>query len=103
VLSEPESRLAYRLIRRLRPRITIWFHQPLAVVDESGGSLAVERSYAEAVGLPLRRLSRYHGSAASWQNTHLPRTTAFVVELPPGAPTPAQTARYRDGILALAQ
>jgi murein peptide amidase A len=103
VLSEPESRIAYRLILRLRPRITIWFHQPLAVVDESGGSVAVERRYAQAIGLPLRRLPRYHGSAASWQNARLPTTTAFVVELPPGRPSAAQVARYRDGVVALAQ
>jgi len=103
VLSEPESRIAYRLILRLRPRITIWFHQPLGVVDQSGGSLAIERRYAESSGLPLRRLPRYHGSAVSWQNTRLPDTTAFVVELPPGTPTATQVARYRDGVLALAQ
>ena len=103
VLSEPESRIAYRLILRLRPSITIWFHQPLRLVDESGGSLAVERRYARAVGLPLRRLSRYHGSASSWQNTRLRGTTAFVVELPAGPTTPAEAARYRDGVLALAQ
>ncbi len=102
VLSEPESRIAYRLILRLRPRITIWFHQPLALVDESGGSVAVERRYAQVVGLPLRRLPRYHGSATSWQNTRLSTTTAFVVELPPGTPTAAQVARYRDGVVALA-
>jgi murein peptide amidase A len=103
VLSEPESRIAYRLILRLRPRITIWFHQPLRVVDQSGGSVIVERRYARAVGLPLRRLPRYHGSAASWQNTRLRGTTAFVVELPSGRPTPGQAARYRDGVLALAR
>src|SRR4051812_46309937 len=45
-LSEPESRIAHALIARLRPTITIWFHQPLGVVDESGGSLAVERRFA---------------------------------------------------------
>jgi protein MpaA len=101
VLSEPESRIAYRLILRLRPEITIWFHQPLTVVDKSGGSVAIESRYARAVGLPLRRLHRYHGSAASWQNTRLPKTTAFVVELPHGKPTPAQAARYRDGVLGL--
>lgn len=87
--------------QRLLPCITIWFHQPLGLVDESGGSLAVERRYARATGLPLRRLPRYHGSASSWQNTRLPGTTAFVVELPPGTPTASQVARYRDGVVAL--
>ena len=50
-LSEPETRIARRLIRRLRPRVTIWFHQPLALVDRSGGSsedLRIERRFARA-------------------------------------------------------
>ncbi|HKA67171.1 MAG TPA: DUF2817 domain-containing protein [Solirubrobacterales bacterium] len=81
-LSEPESRIARALILKVRPVVTIWFHQPLAVVDESGGKVRVERSYARLSGLPLRRLTRYPGSAASWQNHELTGSTAFVVELP---------------------
>src|SRR5262249_39151293 len=34
-LSEPESRIAYRLIRRLHPQVSIWFHQHTHVADES--------------------------------------------------------------------
>jgi protein MpaA len=82
-LSGPESRLARALILRVRPRVSIWFHQPLGLVDESGGDLRVERRYARLAGLPLRRLTRYPGSAAGWQNHRLPASTAFVVELPP--------------------
>jgi protein MpaA len=81
-LSEPESRIAHALILRVRPRITIWFHQPLGLVDESGGDVQIERRYARLTGLPLRRLTRYPGSAASWQNHRLAGSTAFVVELP---------------------
>jgi murein peptide amidase A len=51
-LSEPESRFAYRLIRRLRPQVSIWFHQHLDVVDESGGDLTIERRFAGVAGLP---------------------------------------------------
>jgi protein MpaA len=83
-LSEPESRIAARLIRRLRPRLSIWFHQHLGLVDESGGSVAVEQRFARLVGLPLQRLTRYPGSVTSWENSTLPGTTAFVVELGPG-------------------
>jgi protein MpaA len=81
-LSEPESRAIAGLIRQLRPTVTIWFHQPVGVVDESGGSHAVEQRFALLAGEPLRRLTRYPGSAASWQNALLPTSTAFVVELP---------------------
>ena len=82
--SEPESRAARRLIMRVRPRVTIWFHQALTLVDESGGDARIERRYARRVHLPLRRLPPYPGTATSWQNHHLPGTTAFVVELPAG-------------------
>jgi protein MpaA len=84
-LSEPESRTARRLILRLRPDLTIWFHQPFGLVDRSGGDPLVERRYSQLVGLPLARLSRPPGSASSWQNRTLPASTAFVVELPPVA------------------
>src|SRR5579864_6491661 len=36
-LSEPESRIAAALIASIRPAFSIWFHQHLDVVDESGG------------------------------------------------------------------
>lgn len=81
-LSEPESQAAWRLIRWLHPDLTIWFHQPLDLVDRSGGDPAIERRFAQLVGLPLVQLSRYPGSASSWQNHALPGSTAFVVELP---------------------
>lgn len=81
-LSEPESRAAARLTRRLRPDLTIWFHQPFGLVDRSGGDPFVERRYAELAGLPLGSIPRPPGSASSWQNRVLPRGTAFVVELP---------------------
>jgi len=81
-ISEPESRAASRLTRRIDPDVTIWFHQPFGVVDRSGGSAAIERRFAELVGLPLVRLPDRPGTASSWQNHALPRSTAFVVELP---------------------
>jgi protein MpaA len=83
-LSEPESRIAVRLIDRITPDITIWFHQPFAAVDRSGGDVRVERRYARLVCLPLKRLGREPGSAAGWQNHELRDSTAFVVELPAG-------------------
>ena len=97
-LSEPESRLLARLILRIRPQITVWFHQSLGVVDESGGSLALERRFASLVGLPLRRLPRYPGGATDWQNHRFPGATAFVVELPPGPPGLQADRRYARAV-----
>jgi protein MpaA len=81
-LSEPESRAAARLTRRLRPGLTIWFHQPFGLVDRSGGDPTAERRFAQLAGLPLGSIPRPPGSASSWQNQVLPQSTAFVVELP---------------------
>jgi murein peptide amidase A len=66
-LSEPESQAARRLILRVRPQITIWFHQPLGVVDLSGGNPGIERRFARLTHRPVRRLTRYPGSAVSWE------------------------------------
>ena len=93
-LSEPESRTAYRLIRRFRPQVSIWFHQHLDVVDESGGEIAVERRFAELVGLPLRHLTREPGSVVGWTNHTLPGSTSFVVELPAHALSELMVARF---------
>jgi len=100
-LSEPESRAAYRLILRLRPRVTIWFHQPLGLTDLSGGSPAIERRFAALTHLHLRKLIRYPGSASGWQNHTFRGDTAFVVELPSGRLTPAAVGRYAGAVLAL--
>jgi protein MpaA len=102
-LSEPESRFAARLIATLHPAVTIWFHQALRVVDLSGGSAAIERRFSRLVGLPLRRLARYPGSGAGWQNHRFPGTTSFVVELPPGALSRAAVDRYTRAVVALSR
>jgi len=101
-LSEPEARVAHALILRLRPSIAIWFHQPLGLVDESGGSVVVERRFAHLAHLPLRRLQRYPGSVVGWQNHRLKRTTAFVVELPPGPLNAAALRHYAAAVRQLA-
>jgi murein peptide amidase A len=100
-LSEPESRVAFSLILRVRPRISIWFHQHERVVDESGGDIAIERRFSTLVGLPLRRLPREPGSAVGWENHRFPGTTAFVVELPSGSLSSAAADRYARAVLTL--
>jgi protein MpaA len=84
-LSEPEARLAVRIVRRLRPDVTIWFHQQAEpLVRAWGPSLEDARRYAAEVGLSLQRLQWLPGSAPNWQNHRFPGTSSFVVELAPG-------------------
>ena len=101
-LSEPESRIAFKLIERLRPQISIWFHQHLDLVDESGGDLTIERRFAAAAGLPLKQLTREPGSAVTWQNRRFPDATAFVVELAARQPDPTSVDRYARAVLTVA-
>ena len=55
-LSEPEARAVRRLVRRVRPDLTIWYHQPLRLVDfSSGADPALVRAYGRRAGLPVRR------------------------------------------------
>jgi protein MpaA len=100
-LSEPESRSVRAFLLRLRPRLVIWYHQPLTLVDESGGDPMLERKYARLVGLSLERLPRYPGSATSWVNHRFPGSTSFVVELRPGPPTTAAIERHAHAVLVL--
>ncbi len=98
--SEPETRIAMRLIRRIEPDITIWFHQPLALVDASG-DVRIERRYARLVGLPLVHLARLHGTATSWQKHVLRGTEAFVVELPRDGLRPREVRRFARSVYRL--
>ncbi len=49
--SEPETRAAMALIRRIRPAVTIWYHQHMDLVDMPGGDRGVARRYAQLSGL----------------------------------------------------
>jgi protein MpaA len=101
-LSEPEARIATRLIQRLDPDVTIWFHQPQAVVRAWGQSVPVARRYARHAGVRFRAIRWPPGTAPRWQNTVLGRTS-FVVELPPGPLPAGAVRRYAAAVIALAR
>jgi murein peptide amidase A len=101
-VSEPETKAAVRLIRRLRPAVTIWFHQPQRLVRAWGRSTSVARRYAQLAGVRFRAIRWPPGSAPNWQNQRL-GARSFVVELPPGR-VPARTAeRHMQAVIALAR
>ena len=102
-LSEPESRAAYRLIERLQPWLSIWFHQPLAAVSVTKRSLALERRFAHLAGLGLANLPAYPGSATSWERHILPDSTAFVAELPGGTIGARKAHRYAHAVLTISR
>ena len=100
--SEPETRLARALILRIRPTLTVWFHQPQTVVRAWGPSRAAARRYAGLAGMHYRSLPWPNGTAPNWQNHRFPGSPSFVVELAPGPLTDAQARRHVGALLRLA-
>ena len=100
--SEVETRLAMQLIRRLRPDVTIWFHQPQGLVRAWGRSVAIAKRYARLSGMRFARLRRPPGAATAWQAGTMPASRAFVVELPPGELGLRETGPHALAILRLA-
>jgi Penicillin-insensitive murein endopeptidase/Zinc carboxypeptidase len=99
--SEQETRVAMRLIRRLRPDVTIWFHQPQGLVRASGPSVPIARRFARLARMRFRRLPWPPGAATAWQHSAFPRARAFVVELRPGALGIREAGWYAGAVLRL--
>jgi murein peptide amidase A len=102
-MSEPENRAMRAFILRVRPALTIWYHQPLDVVYGSDPHVAVLKRYSRLTGLPYRRLVAPRGAATRWQRAHFPTAPAFVVEFPAGRISRATARRHAAAVLALAQ
>lgn len=101
-LSEPESQAGAALIRRLRPRVTIYYHQMKSLVDRGGGDRFLERLYSRRSRLRYGAISPPPGAATLWQSKTFPRDTAFVVELPAGALSRAASTRHVGAVRAVA-
>jgi protein MpaA len=99
--SELETRAAMRFIRRVRPAVTIWYHQHMDLVDMSGGDRGVARRYAQLAGLPATCLAFLPGTVTSWENHTSPGTTSFVVELPAGPVDRTALARHLRAVRAI--
>lgn len=82
--SEPETRAIRTFLKRVRPQVTVWYHQPwgqtLVPCDRRGRRVALR--YARLSGLDARDcFPSPPGSATGWQDAALDER-AFVVELP---------------------
>jgi hypothetical protein len=99
--SEPETRAAIRLVRRIRPAVTIWYHQHMDLVDQSGGDRGVARRYAQVSGLRATCLMFLSGTETAWANHTFSGTTSFVVELPAGPLPPSLLARHVRAVRAV--
>jgi protein MpaA len=100
-LSEPESRALRAFILQIKPKLTIWYHQPLAEVYGSDPHVSVLKRYARLSGLPYRKLTAPRGAATRWQRRQFPGSPAFVVEFPAGPISTATARRNAKAVLAL--
>jgi murein peptide amidase A len=101
--SEPETRLAARIIRALEPAATIWLHQyrgERSFVRAWGQSLAGARHFAALARMPFRPMQWPAGTGPNWQN-HSFEAPAFVVELPQGRLEPAMRGRLSKALVRM--
>jgi protein MpaA len=102
--SEPETRLAAAIVRRLAPQVTIWFHQyrgDRPFVRAWGQSAPAARRFARLARLRFKLLPWPGGTAPNWQNRHFPGTSSFVVELAAGPLADGLGTRLDDAIVRL--
>ena len=102
-LSEPENRAMRAFVLKIKPTLTIWYHQPLDVVYGSDPHVAVLKRYSRLSGLPYRRLTAPPGAATRWERKRFPGGAHFVVEFPAGRISAATARRNAAAVLALAK
>lgn len=82
--SEPETRAVKRLIKRIHPNVTIWFHQPWDTVLACGNHHEIESRFAEIARMKTEcRGNHLPGTATRWEE-HRFGGHAFVVEFHDG-------------------
>ena len=92
------------LTLRIRPRVTVWYHQRMNLVTKrTGGDVRIEAVYARAARMRHRRLDPLPGLATSWQNRAVRGSTAFVVELPGGRLSARGIRRHAGALLSVAK
>jgi murein tripeptide amidase MpaA len=81
-LSEPESKVMYAAIAKIKPTLFVTYHQHLNVIDFGGGNKAAVATYARQTRMRVATLPSYPGSQATWLPAAHPRTSVMTVELP---------------------
>jgi protein MpaA len=102
--SEPETAAVVALVERIRPSLTVWYHQDLNRIDVGTGRAGqIQRRYAELTGLPVAPVTggTYTGTATQWEAAKVPKGVAFIVELGPTIDG-AAAATHAGAVLTLA-
>ena len=102
-MSEPENRAMRAFILRVKPALTIWYHQPLDVVYGSDPHVGVLKRYARLTGWPYRRLLAPPGAATRWERSRFPNGVHFVVEFKAGRISTVTARRHAAAVVRVAE
>ena len=101
-VSEPETRAAIDLIERIRPDVSVWYHQPWGAVLACKGKPKLAARYAKLVKMRGScRGKGLRGTAISWENAEV-GGTAFVVEFPKGSVSQRTAQRHARAVATIA-
>jgi murein peptide amidase A len=101
--SERETRIARNLILRVRPQVTIWFHQHMNLIWAHGNpGTRLGRVYARASGMRLYHHASLPGTSTLWEDRHLRGSANLTVELPAGPLSAADVRRHVHAVLIVA-
>jgi murein peptide amidase A len=104
--SQPETRAIRRFVLKLKPAVSIWYHQPWDAVltPRCGSAPPIERRYARRAHMRLScRGHDLHGVASKWERRVVRGSSAFVVELPSSGITPTAIRRHARAALDAAE
>ncbi|HEY6654534.1 MAG TPA: M14 family zinc carboxypeptidase [Solirubrobacterales bacterium] len=102
--SEPETRAVMAFVRRLRPDLSIWYHQPWGAVLACHGNPRIAVIYARLVGMRTScRGAGLRGTAISWETHTVPGSSAFVVEMPSGRISGRSALQQARGALTVGE
>jgi len=82
--SEPETQAMVALTMEIRPELAVWYHQDLNRLSPASGTKGrLVQRYSELTGLPIMPVTggTYTGTASPWQESVVPGSFAFIVEL----------------------
>jgi len=103
--SEPETQAFIAFTQRIKPTLTLWYHQDLYRVSPSSGRDApLRQRYVELTGLGYASITGgiYTGVAATWVRLTVPDAMSFIVEL--GSSLSAEEAAvHAQAVAAVAQ
>jgi protein MpaA len=103
--SEPETKAFIAFATRIRPALTLWYHQNLNIISPTSGRDGPLRvKYAQLTGMPMGGITGgiYHGVAATWVRLKVPRAMSFIIELGDTL-SPEQALVHADAVVAIAQ